>query len=103
MLPFRTERLANGITLRFFDRSNRYFGDYHRVYIEIHLSVALPTGTVAEVSHRERMAVPGAEVESVRDRLAEDFLRHTGRYLAQADYPARLAAAAAVRPLSPRR
>lgn len=104
MQPFRTEHLANGITLTFFDRSNRYFGDYHRVYIEIRLSVPLPTGPLATVSHRERMAVPGAEVAAVRDQLADDFLRHTGRYLAQADYPARLAAAAAgARPRLPRR
>jgi hypothetical protein len=44
MRPFRTEHLANGITLTFFDCSNRYFGDYHRVYIEIHLSVPPPAG-----------------------------------------------------------
>jgi hypothetical protein len=50
------------------------------------------------------MAVPGAEVEMVRAQLADDFLRHAGRYLAHADYPARLAAAeAAVRPRLTRR
>jgi hypothetical protein len=104
MQPFRTEHFANGITLYFVDRSNRYFGDYHRVHIEIRLSVPLSTGTLSEVRHRERMAVPGAEVEVVRDRLADDFLRHAGRYLARADYPARLAAAAAAPcPLAQRR
>lgn len=104
MRPFRTELLANGITLTFFDRSNRYFGDYHRVYIEIHLSVPPPAGPCTAIRHRERMAVPGAEVEVVRDQLADDFLRHAGPYLAHADYPARLAAAeAAVRPRSLRR
>lgn len=99
MLPFRTEHLANGITLTFFDCSNRYFGDYHRVYVEIRLSVPPPAGPFTAIRHRERMAVPGAEVEVVRDQLVDDFLRHAGRYLAHPDYPVRLAAGeAAARP-----
>ena len=97
MPPFRSERLANGIELTFFDRSNRYFGDYHRVSVEVRLAVPTPAGTIETVRHCERMAVPGAGVIAVRDRLAADFLEHAGRYLAHPDYPERFAAATAVR------
>jgi hypothetical protein len=31
----RRERLANGLILEFRDLSNRYFGDYHRLHIEV--------------------------------------------------------------------
>lgn len=95
MTALRTERLANGLELTFFDRSNRYFGDYHRVCVEIRVSVPPPAGPLQLVRYLERMAVPGAEVESVRGRLISDFLRHAGRYLARPDTPARLTAAEA--------
>jgi hypothetical protein len=92
MTIFRSERLANGIELAFRDCSNRYFGDYHRVCVEIDLQVPAPPGPLSLVRQLERLAVPGAEVESVRHRLVDDFMRHAGRYLAHPDYPARLVA-----------
>ena len=88
MGPFRTEQLANGITVEFFDRSNRYFGDYHRVCVEVRLIAAAAGATVKTL---ERMAVPGAEVAAECARLVDDFWRHAGSYLAHPDYPARLA------------
>jgi hypothetical protein len=89
----RTERLANGIELTFVDRSNRYFGDYHRVCVEVRVHVPPPTGPLELARHLERMAVPGAEVAVVRGRLIVDFLHHVGAYLARPDTPTRLAAA----------
>lgn len=88
---FRTESLANDIELMFFDGSNRYFGDYHRVCVEIRLRVS-PDGPILMIRQLERMAVPGAETEAVRNRLVDDFMRHAGRYLAHPDYPAKLLA-----------
>jgi len=106
MTPFRSEIFNNGVVVDFFDLSNRYFGDYHRVCVEVRLTVPLATGNVPapeaqadlpkvlqRTKQLERMGVAGAEVETVRERLAVDFLRHAGRYLALPDYPARLAAA----------
>ena len=95
MTRFRGETLANGISLEFFDRSNRYFGDYHRVRVEVHVSV--PHSDRAEplvkVQVLERMGVAGAEVAAVRQQLCESFWSHASGYLGRADYPARLLAA----------
>lgn len=95
MTPFRTDHLDNGIAVAFFDLSNRYFGDYHRVRIEVRLHVPRPgrEEPLIKVHSLERMGVAGAEVGATRDSLAEDYLRNTGRYLGHSDYPARLIAA----------
>jgi hypothetical protein len=95
----------------FFDLTNRYFGDYHRVCIEVRLTVPLVPGCEASAAgpaglskglertrHLERMGVAGTEVAAVCARLVDDFLRTTGRYLAHPDYPARLAAAQSAAP-----
>lgn len=101
MTPFRTEILENGVELAFFDLSNRYFGDYHRVCIEVHISVGAATGAacpetghpvpVVQIRHLERMGVAGAELEATRNRMVQEFLQHAGSYLARDDYPVRLA------------
>jgi hypothetical protein len=95
MTPLHTERLSNGIELTFVDRSNRYFGDYHRVCVEVRVNLPPPAGPLELVRHLERMAVPGGQVAAVRGRLLADFLRHAGLYLARPDTPTRLAAAEA--------
>lgn len=98
MTPFRAETLANGVVIEFFDVGNRYFGDYHRICVEAHLTVPHPDGgePLRPAPKRlERMGVAGSEVAAVRARLVEDFLHHAGRYLARPDYPARLVAATA--------
>jgi hypothetical protein len=102
MIPFRVECLANGIELSFSDHSNRYFGDYHRVRVEVLIRVPLPVGHDEPVSavnsgpilikkYLERMGVPGAEVDATRKQLAEEYWRHAGPYLAKADCPGKLA------------
>jgi hypothetical protein len=95
MTPYRTERLANGVVVDFVDLSNRYFGDYHRVCIEVHIHVPLPVDCRHSIKQLERMGVAGAAVAAVRDRLIDDYWRHAGPYLARPDFPARLAARAA--------
>jgi len=95
MTPFRTEHLANGVVLEFVDLSNRYFGDYHRVCVEVRIRVPLPVNCFHSIKHLERMGVAGADVATVRDRLIDVYWRHAGPYLARPDFPARLAARAA--------
>ena len=107
----RHEQLENGLALDFFDRSNRYFGDYHKVRIEVRIRLPLHGGLfrdaadaaaelaraksrfgaeLVEVRNLERMGVPGAEVAAVRSALIEGFLRTGGSYLQRDDYPLRL-------------
>ena len=105
MTPFRTERLANGVVVEFFDRTNRYFGDYHRVCVEVRLTALSPADAACaqggeplqEVRLLERMGVPGAEVDATRCRLVDTYWQNAGGYLAHPDYSARLAASAARR------
>jgi len=109
--PLRREELANGLVLEFFDHSNRYFGDYHKVRVEVQCRLPLrielfqdqldPAAALAQAAARfgdapldvrqlERMGVPGAEVDRVRAALIDDFLRTGGVYLQRPDYPQRL-------------
>ena len=99
MTPFRTERLANGLDVAFVDFSNRYYGDYHRVCVEVRIAAQGADGSAnadvtvpQQVRHLERMGVAGADVEAVRRQLVDDFWRHAGPYLGHPDFPARLAA-----------
>lgn len=97
MTPFRCETLPNGVTVEFLDRSNRYFGDYHRVQVEARISVPVPgqSAPLVKVRLLERMGVAGADVGSVRYRLADDFWLHASGYLGRPDYPQRLVSAEA--------
>lgn len=94
--------LDNGLRLEFSDQSNRYFGDYHRVLIEVSIAFDLPEdddgsgyweqartllGPKLTLNRTlERMAVASADVEQVRDQLVTDFLRHAGDYLSRPEY-----------------
>lgn len=95
MTPFRCEALDNGVTVEFFDRSHRYFGDYHRIRVEVRLQVSRPgsDSPLVKTGTLERMGVPGAATVTIRDRLADDYWRHVGRYLSHPGYPERLLAA----------
>lgn len=105
----RREVLANGLVLEFVERTNRYFGDYHRVCIEarttlgldhpalVVLDAALLTrarvrfgAAVTTIRTLERMGVEGERVAAVTEELIESFLLEAQRYFARPDYPERL-------------
>lgn len=110
MEPFRTDVLPNGLRIAFYDETNRYFGDYHRVCLRVVLSVdtsfaglataaeaafwqqvAAACGETLQVIRKlERMGVPGVAVEGTVASLIDDFLA-TSAYLSRPDYPRRLA------------
>lgn len=111
--PLRTLRLQNGLTLDIFDRSNRYYGNFHRVRIEVCFRLSLEEElfageadpgascrrarrvlgeTLEETRVLERMGVAGQQRQAVRDELVEAFLSATLSYLGRSDYPRRLAA-----------
>ncbi len=109
MEPFHREELENGLVLEFRDLSNRYFGDYHRLHVEVRcrialadtaLLTALPSDLLEQARRlfganvdfsREmtRMGVAGGELEDARRKMVEDFLCSSSRYLADRDFPAR--------------
>ena len=110
MEAMHTERLENGLCLEFFDHSNRYFGNFHRLLIKVRCLVPLdeaifaadenPRQALAEarkalggeaVYNREltRMGVPGEEVEAVRRQLIEKFMESGRTYLGSPVFPQR--------------
>lgn len=108
-VQLREVTLANGLRLVFSDLSNRYFGDYHRVCIEVATILDLDHPALAGITEElrvraltrfgpslivrrtlERMGVPGAEVEKVVGELLDNYLLEARRYQERADYPVRL-------------
>lgn len=106
-LPFAEETLSNGLQLRFYDQSNRYFGDYHRVRIVVEIEVALnpeliPDPELLAVGSKrfgssvitskvlERMGVPGARVESLRAELVAGYQLEVQSYLSRPEVAMRL-------------
>lgn len=110
----RMERLDNGLTIEFFDRSNRYFGDYHRVCVEACCRVVLNMDNLAGLADPaaelqtaravlgnevvfirklERMGVAGEAVERTREVLIESFIRSSFPYLSTPVFPRRFIAA----------
>ncbi len=106
MSLFRTVTLPNELMIEFDDLSNRYFGDYWRVSIEVRCRIAVNialgesdsefararTLFGEEVIYRrtlEKMSVPGNEVEEVRRSLVESFLSNAGPYLSDPSFAER--------------
>ena len=105
--PFTEETLPNGLHLRFYDQSNRYFGDYHRVRIVVEIElllnnellddpellsagrkrfgVSLTTSKVLE-----RMGVPGSRVAALRAELVASYQLEVQSYLSRPEVPLRL-------------
>lgn len=109
--PLGEKRFANGLLVTFFDRTNRYYGAYHRVVAEVVSQVPLTTEVFAgeddpqsalqkarqqfgqELTVRqtlERMGVQESCLEGVRDELWQSFLRSNLQYLQHPEFPARL-------------
>jgi hypothetical protein len=107
MSPCHTELLANGLVVEFFDCSNRYFGAYWRLCLDVRCRIALAgrlfaaelenassmLGESVEYNRRlERMGVAEEDLASVRQQLVDSFLASTRSYLEDPDFPARLIA-----------
>jgi hypothetical protein len=105
--PFAEETLANGLHLRYFDQSNRYFGDYHRVRIVVAIELLLNNdllndpellaagrkrfGAALTTSKvLERMGVPGSRVDELRAELVASYQREVQSYLSRPEVPLRL-------------
>ena len=81
--------LENGLTLRFFDATRRYFGDYHQVRIEISCEVPLSAEIFDDAAARESaVKVLGDRVQYLKQvehqgvatdavsGVVEDSIRH---------------------------
>jgi hypothetical protein len=109
----RSVRLDNGLIIEIFDRSNRYFGDYHRVYVEARCRVVLHLDNFAGsadpaaelqsaravlgnevvfVRKLEKMGVAGEAVERTRETLIGSFIRSSLSYMSTPAFPGRFVA-----------
>ncbi len=90
--------LGNGLTLRFDDQSNRYFGDFHRICIcvqiclpeQVALSAGLAGGKDFLERKLEKMGVPSESLEKERKILLDAFLATGLTYLEKKDFPQQL-------------
>ena len=82
------ERLTNGVQIDFVDKTNRYYGDYHRVCINVELRFAADDYTVAhKFQTLERMGVGGGDVAGVQTQLLDSFRQGTMPYMERAVFP----------------
>ena len=105
--PFKIVKLDSGLTVSFFDFSNRYFGDFHRVCLELKIIIPLQLAhlpvELAQAAEKlseplcferrlERMGVAGQELQTVKDKLIDDFLANCSCYLNQPNFAQQLLA-----------
>ena len=110
---YRQLILDNGLEILVRDMTRVYFGDYHHVRLaiicrptEMDKLYGAPDSTdLVPEFHRvvEKMGVPSAEVEVVRESLFRDFLNNSLKYLSAADFPEKLAESAARKPKAVKR
>ena len=105
--PIREIDLENGLTVRFYDHTRHYYGDFYLVKLEIHCLVplrkdyfprqgafdearALLGETAIFRRTLERMGVPAAEVGRVIDGLVVNYEKHSLAYVASPSFPLKL-------------
>ena len=90
--------LKNGLRIHFFDQSNRYFGDFHRIYIKVQIALPdgfeLPAGLCRESACLERtlekMGVTTDELAQQRKLMIDNFLLTSISYFEKSDFPQKL-------------
>jgi len=99
--------LPNGLTVRFFDATRRYFGDYHQVRIQICCEVPLtPELFPDEESHHaarkllgasvsykkeiEHQGVASLSIEETVDKVISHFVEHSLSYFNGPAFPKKL-------------
>ena len=105
------QSLENGLELVFSDLSNRYYGDFYQIKIDVLSTVSLTDsflqgsdlseqeqlrvrnrfGNMLE-THQElkRMGVAGPDVSRVTKELVQQFIDTSFPYMSTADFPLRL-------------
>ncbi|WP_026840251.1 hypothetical protein [Citrifermentans bremense] len=99
--------LANGLTVRFFDATRRYFGDYHQVRINICCEVPLSADLFEDAAaHRDAAKLLGGSVSYSKDiehqgvatddipgtveKVIQHFVDHSLSYLSGSEFPRKL-------------
>lgn len=106
--PFQTYHLAGGLRATVSDATRHYYGGYFHVSLRVRADIPLLAAWFASPSlyedacarlgssirfYRtlEKMAVPGDEVDRVRQNLLQSFESNLIPYLVRPDFPSRFA------------
>ena len=106
--PIREILLSNGLTVRFFDHTRRYFGDYHQVRINICCEVPLTAelfddeqsfrsaqklfgANVQYLKEIEHQGVPTASTAETAGNVVQHFIDHSMSYFQSPEFPKKLA------------
>ena len=94
--PFNQVELKNGVIVDFFDQSNRYFGDFNRVKINVIATIPLIVNSlpvdlqkfaatypdcITYEKSLEQMGVETSKVQDVAESLVDSFIGSVGSYL----------------------
>ena len=99
--------LGNGLTVSIYNHNHRYFGDYHRVRVEIVCKVGVLEEFFANraeyaeamaslgdeaVFRRnvELMGIPTGELHLSLERVIDNFCNHSLAYLSSPEFPRKL-------------
>ncbi len=94
----RTEILKNGVMVSFYEQTNRYFGDFHRlcvlVIVELPADFELPAGMSRETCRYQRtlekMGVTSDQLDAERSAMIDSFLKTAKAYLEKSNFPQQL-------------
>lgn len=98
--------LSNGLTVRFFDATRRYFGDYHQVRVKISCEVPLTAELFDDdAAHRAAVKLLGARVQYLKEvehqgvptlatgdaveKVIRQFVEHSQSYFESEAFPRR--------------
>ena len=91
-----TVELDNGVLVEFFPQGNRYFGDYHRLQINVVATIPVDTnslpvdlinpaanhsGFIKYKKTLERMGVATNQIDTATRSMIDDFIKTVGCYL----------------------
>ena len=102
--PIREVPLTNGLTVRFFDATRRYFGDYHKVRVKISCEVPVTPNlfddaasyetalkqlgkSVQYVKEVEQQGVPTADTTQAMEAIVRHFMAHSLGYFQSEAFP----------------
>ncbi|WP_092349848.1 hypothetical protein [Desulfuromusa kysingii] len=94
-------QLENGVSVEFVPQENRYFGDYHRLQIDVIAKIPLDSGSLPadliEVAEKysgsikyektlERMGVASNQLDIATQSMIDGFMQTVGCYLANKSF-----------------
>ena len=96
---FHSVILDNGLTVEFTDETVRYYGDYHRIQIDVF--IALADGRREQFQRLERMGISGDMLDAVKREVMDAFRRNCLPYMASPGFPEKFIASLKQRKVKP--